>query len=203
MSPEMLARAFDLFAQGPEAPGLSQGGLGIGLSLVRRLVEMHGGTVEAHSPGPGRGSEFVVRLPLRKAGREDVSAGPSPPRVPHPGLRILVVDDNADAAESLALLLRLHGHDVRLAPDGPAALALLKESAPDVVLLDLGLPGMDGHEVGRRLRRQPGCERTRVVALTGSESDEDRLQAREAGFDAYLVKPVDLEDLDRILSERA
>jgi signal transduction histidine kinase len=206
MAPEFLAHAFELFTQAADAPGHSGGGLGIGLALVRRLVELHGGTAEAHSDGPGRGSEFVVRLPLAGAGTgepsEEGRATNGPPPAPRPGLRILVVDDNADARESMALLLRRRGHDVRLAPDGPAALALVTEHAPDVVLLDLGLPGMHGHEVGRRLRQQPGLDKVLVVALTGSASEDDRRRSREAGFDHHLVKPIDPEDLERLLGGR-
>jgi signal transduction histidine kinase/CheY-like chemotaxis protein len=202
MAPDFLAHAFDLFAQGPEALGRSQGGLGIGLALVRRLVEMHGGAVEAHSDGPGRGSEFVVRLPLAQEPGANVTPTADPQcAIPVPqSRRVLVVDDNKDAAETLALLLRLRGHDVIVAADGPAALALAVDYLPDVVLLDLGLPGMGGHEVGRRLRRQPGLDKARVVALTGSGSEEDRGLSFQAGFDAHVVKPVDPADLDRLLS---
>jgi signal transduction histidine kinase/CheY-like chemotaxis protein len=197
MAPEFLARAFELFTQGVVAPGHARGGLGIGLALARRLVAMHGGTVEAHSDGPGQGSEFVVRLPLLSDGAE-----PSPPaavRRPPSTRRILVVDDNADAAESLALLLRQRGHDVRLAGDGPGGLALAGEHPPEVVLLDLGLPGMSGHEVARRLRRQPGLNKALIVALTGSGSDEDRELSRQCGCDHFLVKPVDWDELAGLL----
>jgi signal transduction histidine kinase len=213
MAPDFLAHAFELFAQGPDAPGRSQGGLGIGLALVRRLVEMHGGRVEAHSDGLGRGSEFVVRLPLlglqnadsrlQNEKAEEAASRSSNLQSAIRNLqsrKVLVVDDNKDAAETLALLLRLRGHDVRVAGDGPAALALAADYLPDVVLLDLGLPGMDGHEVGRRLRRQPGLDKVRVVALTGSGSEEDRSLSLQAGFDDHVVKPVDPEDLDRLLT---
>jgi signal transduction histidine kinase len=198
MAPAFLAHAFELFAQGPEALGRSQGGLGIGLALVRRLVELHAGAVEAHSDGPGKGSEFVVRLPLVVGGGRWVVDGEksAPPPTTR---RVLVVDDNRDAAESLALLLRLRGHDVRVAADGPAALAMATEYLPEVVFLDLGLPGMDGHEVGRCLRQRPGLERARVVALTGSGSEDDRSRSRQAGFDGHLVKPVEPDEIDRIL----
>ncbi len=200
MTPEFLGHAFELFAQGAETVGRSGGGLGIGLALVRRLVELHGGSVEAHSDGPGKGSEFIVRLPL-VVGSE---GSPSPPTVHRPPStrRILVVDDNQDVAESLAMLLRRRGHEVRLAADGAAALALAREEAPDVVLLDLGLPGMDGHEVARRLRQQPGFDKALVVALTGSSSEDDRLRSREAGCDHYFVKPIDPDELDQLLSGR-
>jgi signal transduction histidine kinase len=203
MTPELLACAFDLFTQGPQPGDHAPGGLGIGLALVRRLVEVHSGRVEAHSDGPGRGSEFVVRLPLGKDEGGRRNAEPGAPRAPsrriHPLKRVLIVDDNADVAESMALLLRLRGHDVRVAPDGAAALALCHEYAPDVVLLDLGLPGMGGHEVGRRLRCQPGLDKALVVAVTGSVAETDRRLSREAGFDHHLVKPIDPDDLDRLL----
>jgi signal transduction histidine kinase/CheY-like chemotaxis protein len=202
MTPELLARAFDLFTQGPEAEQRSPGGLGIGLALVRRLVDFHGGSVEAHSDGPGRGSEFVVHLPLSTAGAAPVVVTEPPRSAPSPAHNILVVDDNLDAAESLALLLRLRGHDVRIAADGATALVLVKDYAPDVVLLDLGLPGMHGHEVCQRLRQQPGLDRALVVALTGSADEEDRRRSHEAGFDHHLVKPVDPDDLDRLLGGR-
>ena len=198
MGPEFLAHAFELFAQGAEAPGRSQGGLGIGLALVRRLVEMHGGSVQTHSDGPGKGSEFVVYLPLAEGerpgtkGQTNGSAGRC--------RRVLVVDDNADVAEALALWLRKRGHQVSLAADGATALALAVEQLPDVILLDLGLPGgMDGHEVGRQLRCHPGLDKALVVALTGSGSEDDRRLSQEAGFDHHLVKPIDPEDLDRLL----
>jgi PAS domain S-box-containing protein len=190
--PELLPKVFDLFTQADRSLDRSQGGLGIGLTLVRRLVELHGGTVRAFSEGPGKGSEFVVRLPVLDAA----------PPVPHednghrearlsPGRRILIVDDNADAAETLALLLRLNGHDVQTALDGPAAVEAARAFQPDVALLDIGLPGMDGYEVARRLRREPGLKDVRLVAVTGYGREEDRLRSREAGFDHHLTKPVE------------
>jgi two-component system CheB/CheR fusion protein len=197
MAPEFLARAFALFSQGTEAAARGRGGLGIGLALVRRLVEMHGGTVEAHSDGPGKGSEFIVRLPLA---REEIAAPGGPAAGGRLIRRVLVVDDNADAATSLALLLRQRGHEVQLALDGPKALALAKDYCPDVVLLDLGLPGMDGFEVARLLRKRPALEKAMLVALTGSSVDEDMLRSRESGFDHFFIKPVDPEDLERLLA---
>src|SRR5262249_45400958 len=158
--PDMLARIFEPFMQADRVLHQSQGGLGIGLTLVRRLVEMHGGSVTAHSDGPGKGSEFVVRLPAlspkpsipgaRAAGEAGEQAGAAPQR------RILVGDDNVDAAESLALLLRLEGHDVRVAHDGPAALAAVEADPPALVFLDIGMPVMNGYDVARRLRQWPG-----------------------------------------------
>jgi two-component system CheB/CheR fusion protein len=185
---EMLPHVVDLFVQG-ERRGRVQGGLGLGLTLARRLTEMHGGRLEAFSAGQGKGSEFVVRLPL--------FAGEAPVKIvgqPVPGhdavrRRILIVDDNADAAQALALALGA-GHELRLAADGPSALKAAAEFQPDVVLLDIGLPGMDGYEVGRRLRAQAGSEGMVLVALTGYGQEQDRRRSRDAGFEHHLVKPV-------------
>jgi CheY-like chemotaxis protein len=199
IAPEVLPRIFDLFAQAEGALERSQGGLGIGLTLVRGLVEMHGGVVAAHSAGPGQGTEFVVRLPLR----------PTPPLAPgavarargvRRGLRVLVVDDNRDAAESVALLLRLWGHATVVAYDGPGALELAGRAAFDAALLDLGLPGMTGHEVGRRLRASPGNERLLLIAMTGYGQEEDQRRSHAAGFDHHLVKPVDPATLEGLLA---
>jgi signal transduction histidine kinase len=205
--PEMLGEVFEMFQQADRIPGRVSEGLGVGLALVRRLVEMHGGTVAAFSDGPGTGSEFVVRLPLaaqltaaptRDAGRRLAGA-----RSARRSLRMLVVDDNVDGAQSLALLLDLIGHEVRIGYDGSEALETAAEFRPEVVLLDIGLPrGMDGYEVARRLRTQPGLEQTLLVALTGYGAEEDRERAREAGFSAHFVKPVDLEALCELLDQR-
>ena len=204
ISAEMLPRVFDLFTQIDPTLDRSQGGLGVGLTLVRSLVELHGGTVHAASPGHGRGSEFVVRLPaLPPAARPDAgapaAAGTAPP--PSPSRRILIVDDNADAADSLAMLLGLSGHQVRTAYSGPAAIDAVEAFRPEVVLLDIGLPGMDGHEVARRLRRSPTASGVTLVALTGYGQDDDRRKTRDAGFDHHLVKPVDPDDLAGLLSQ--
>jgi two-component system CheB/CheR fusion protein len=201
IAPELLPRIFDLFTQG-ESPN---GGLGLGLALVRRLVEMHGGRVEAHSDGPGHGSEFHLRLPTCAP---LALPPPSPPlRARHRAAsavrRILVVDDNADCAETLARLLELGGHPVGLAHDGPTALRVAETFRPDVVLLDIGLPRMDGYEVARRLRQLPGLERTVLVALTGYSHDEHRQRCREVGFDQVLTKPVDPEGLQQLLTSDA
>ncbi len=185
---DVLPHVFDLFRQADRTLDRSEGGLGIGLTLVKRLAELHGGRVEAHSDGPGRGSEFVVRLPL-SAG----PAPPAPPPAPRPApaaRRVLVVDDNADAADTLAALLHGRGHAVRVARDGDAALLAAREFGPEVVLLDIGLPGMDGYAVARALRAAPGGGGLRLVALTGYGRDEDRRRSSEAGFDEHLVKPV-------------
>ncbi len=202
---DMLPRVFGMFAQADHRSGRTQGGLGIGLSLVKTLVEMHGGTIEAHSQGPGTGSEFVVRLPVLPGAVEQrvepkrdepVRAAAAPPR-----RRILVVDDNVDAATSLARLLsRLMGQEVRVAHDGPSALEVAEEFRPDLVLLDIGMPGMDGHEVARRLRGRPEFERTLLVALTGWGQEQDRKKSSESGIDCHLVKPVDPAALGALLA---
>jgi PAS domain S-box-containing protein len=206
IAPEMLPRVFDLFAQAERSLDRSQGGLGIGLTLVRRLVDLHGGTVEAHSAGLNQGSEFIVRLPLGSSpGRHD---GESPqtdrvPGAPTQPRRVLVVDDNVDAAESLAMVLRMMGHQARTAHNGQAALAAAQEFQPQVALLDIGLPGMDGYEIARRFRRQPGLGQALLVALTGYGQEDDRRRSREAGFDHHLVKPVDLDALQQLLAGAA
>jgi signal transduction histidine kinase len=204
--PEMLTRIFELFAHADRLPGRVQEGLGIGLTLVRSLVEQHGGTVQALSEGPGQGSEFVVRLPAwagapaaHPAGAPNCGGGAAPGRP----LRVLVVDDNADTAESCALLLRLDGHEVRVAPDGPVALQAARDFAPDAALLDLGLPGMDGYEVARRLRALPETGRALLVAMTGWDQEEDRHRSWEAGFDYHLTKPAPPEEIQRLLKRRA
>ncbi|HJT75642.1 MAG TPA: ATP-binding protein, partial [Gemmataceae bacterium] len=200
---ELLPRVFDLFTQGDRALARSEGGLGIGLTLVRSLVEMHGGRVEAHSEGPGKGSEFVVYLPVLERRRRTRKGGgrePAADRAPGVPRRVLVVDDNVDAAESVALLLRTRGHEVRTAHDGAAALQAAEAFRPEVVLLDIGLPRMDGYEVARRLRDQVGLHEALLVALTGYGRDEDRRRAEEAGFDAHLVKPADPAALQAVLN---
>ncbi|HEX3527523.1 MAG TPA: chemotaxis protein CheB [Thermoanaerobaculia bacterium] len=193
IAPEMLPRVFDLFVQAQSSLDRSQGGLGIGLTLVRTLVELHGGTIEAHSEGLGKGSELVVRLPFEPqmqyagidtAGRKHSADGSSP-------RRILVVDDNVDTAQSMALLLRLKGHRVEVAHDGPAALETARSFEPEVVLLDIGLPGLDGYEVAKRLREETRLSKALLVALTGYGQEEDRRRARHAGFDHHFTKPVD------------
>lgn len=194
--PEEVERIFDLFMQVQITSGASHGGLGIGLALVRRLVEMHGGSVSAYSAGLGMGTEIVVSLPLSAAQPEGVrrEAGEAPV-VPHISRRrILVCDDNNDAASALALQIELAGHDVRTAHDGIQALEVARTFEPQVVLLDLGMPKMDGYETARRLRRQTGGEQMTLIALTGWGQEQDRRRTMEAGFDAHLVKPVaDLE----------
>ncbi len=201
---DLLPRVFDLFHQGNRALDRAEGGLGIGLTLVHRLVEMHGGSVEARSEGPGRGSEFIVRLPLVEAPEEkndDLTPSRSATRPQQAGShRVLVVDDNRDAAESMTVLLEIWGHEVRIANDGPGALALAAEYQPDIVLLDIGLPGMDGYEVAKRLRERPGSKRMILVAVTGYGQDEDRRRAYDMGFDYHLTKPVEPAKLEGLLA---
>ena len=204
MTADLLPRAFDLFVQETRSLDRSQGGLGIGLTMVRTLVKMHGGTVRAFSDGPGHGSEFVVRLPLAVpvatpvAREEQISAKIGTGSA----LRVLVVDDNADAAQALQHLLKLLGHDVMLAHDGPGALAVAAQLRPDSVLLDIGLPGMDGYAVAARLRAA-GHEKASLVALTGYAQDEDLRRSSNAGFDRHMVKPVDVGALRRLTAEVA
>lgn len=197
---DMLPRIFDLFTQEERSLDRARGGLGIGLTLVRNLVEMHGGTVEAFSNGPGSGSEFVVRLGICEA----VTAEPASPGQPAGAgaINILVVDDNADAAETLAAILDVWGHKVEVVHTGPAALESVRLKRPDVVLLDIGLPGMDGYEVAQRLRDE-GSEAMRLIALTGYGQDNDRRRSLSAGFDDHLVKPVDLDVLSELLARCA
>jgi len=232
MTPEALGRAFDLFSQAGRTLDSAESGLGIGLTLVRRLVEQHGGTVSARSEGPGRGTEITVRLPVLQVARagpargtEDAetsavaattpiaptSAIPITAEVaggrtmtdapPPPALRrVLIVDDNVDAAESVAMLLQTANHDVRVAHDGLAALSIAREFAPDVVLLDIGLPRMDGYAVARALRAEPSLNGVRLIALSGYGQDDDRRRSQEAGFDHHLVKPVEPAALETLIA---
>ncbi len=204
IAPQMLPRVFELFVQVDHTSTKAQGGLGIGLTLVRSLVEMHNGTVQAHSDGLGKGCEFVVRLPLvvqphdledgSKVGLQDgYLARPS-------GKRLLVVDDNQDAADSLAMLLRVHGHEVQVAYSGMAALEKTRTYTPDVVFMDIGMPGMDGYETARLIRQQPGQENVVLAALTGWGQQEDRRRTAEAGFNHHLVKPPEPVALESVLS---
>jgi PAS domain S-box-containing protein len=198
--PEMLPRVFELFAQFDRRTDRAQGGLGIGLTLVKNLVEMHGGHVTAHSEGLGRGSEFTVLLPLAAAGR--AAAVGRTATIPAPVLsprRILVVDDSRDAAESLGMLLQLLGADVHIVSSGPEALEALTTYKPAVVLLDIGMPGMDGHEVARRIRQQPQFQNVTLIALTGWGQEEDRRRSQAAGFDYHLIKPADVSALQTLL----
>ena len=194
MSPDFIHHAFDMFKQAEPDRKLSPGGLGLGLPLSRSIVRMHGGSISAVSPGLDLGTEFVVRLPrLRETPPESHAEPvpePPPARSGSVSRRVLIVDDSQDSADLLAMLLRLAGHDVHTSYDGPSALEAAAEYAPDVVLLDIGLPGMDGHEVGRRIRELPGLAGVALVAVTGWAGEDDRRRSREAGFDHHLVKPL-------------
>ena len=198
---ELLPHVFDLFTQADRSLERRQGGLGIGLTLVRRLVEMHGGRVEASSEGAGRGSEFTIRLP-RVAAAAPVAplVAEVPEAQPGPARRVLVVDDQPDSTDSLALLLRLHGHEVCTAADGPGAVDEFLRSKPEVVFLDLGLPGMSGYDVARRLRAMPEGRDVRLVAVTGYGTEADRERTRAAGFDLHLAKPVDPHAVEALLT---
>jgi signal transduction histidine kinase len=188
---EMLSRVFDLFVQGPRTPDRHEGGLGIGLTVVRTLVVMHGGRVEARSDGPGRGSAFVVRLPCAAKATPAVEPRPADAGRAAQPLRVLVVDDNADAAELLASLFRARGHEVRVAFDGPGALAVVDGWRPQVAVLDIGLPVMDGYELAGRLRERLGAGAPPMFAVTGYGQERDAERSLEAGFRTHFVKPVD------------
>jgi CheY-like chemotaxis protein len=198
ISAELLPRIFDLFTQAERSLDRSQGGLGIGLCLVQRLVEMHGGRVEAFSE-LRQGSEFVVRLPVMATAATPPPGSEISTPAGHSS-RVLVVDDNVDAAESLALLLEAAGHQVRMAFDGLSALQAAADFRPQVVLLDLGLPGLDGFEVAKRLRQQPAQNGVVLVAVTGYGQDADRQRSRDAGFDHHLVKPAEFKQVQSILA---
>jgi signal transduction histidine kinase/CheY-like chemotaxis protein len=207
---DLLPRVFDLFVQEERSLDRSHGGLGIGLTLVRDLVERHGGTIAAASDGPGRGSELTVRLPLaateeteetgEEPGDDQETTGDGESGAGAPALRVLLVEDNLDAAEALGELLKMWGHSVKLAHDGPSALEIARRSRPDVVLLDIGLPGMDGYAVAEQLRTIPGHAGVKLVAVTGYGQESDRRRANLSGFDHHLVKPLDLERLRELLA---
>jgi len=199
ISPDLLPRLFDRFSQGQQGLGRNAGGLGIGLSLVHSIVEMHKGSVTAHSAGAGRGSEFVIELPVTAA---PVIAATKAPAVAVPTAfrRVLVVDDNVDSAEMLAVVLQEWGHEARLAHDGESALRDLESYHPDLVLLDIGLPGLSGYAVAERMARLGGG-RPQLVALTGYGQAEDVARAHEAGFDLHLLKPVDFKRLQDVLAQ--
>jgi CheY-like chemotaxis protein/two-component sensor histidine kinase len=200
LSAEQLLRIFEMFTQVDTSLERSRDGLGIGLTLVKELVEMHGGTVEARSAGAGQGSEFVVRLPVLS---EPLQPLPRQPSAAKPAAmvqrRILVVDDNRDAAESLAMLLKLGGHEVHTAHDGLEAVEAAAKIQPEVILLDIGLPKLDGYKVARRIRAQQPDTGVVLVAVTGWGQEEDRRRSEESGFDAHMVKPVDLAALSNLL----
>ncbi len=200
---DTIPRIFRMFEQSNTVAGQFSSGLGIGLSLSREFAEMHGGSVDAYSAGPGQGSEFIVRLPVLDAGatRQPV---PLAQQAGHDGrkMQVLVVDDNQDAADSLAALLEIDGFDVRAVYEGMAAIAAVEQQQPDMIIMDLGMPGMDGYETARAIRQRPGAERILLLALTGWGQSDARRRTTEAGFDHHLVKPVELEQIIRLAGAR-
>jgi CheY-like chemotaxis protein len=198
IAPELLANVFELFAQAETSLDRSQGGLGIGLTLVRSLVELHGGSVEARSEGLGRGSRFVVRLPPINVKRTSAARLSSVPAA-RPQLRVVLVEDNLDLLEMTKDLLELHGCTVRTASEGPTGLSLMLEEACDIAFIDIGLPGLDGLQLASRIRAR-GSDCPYLVAITGYGQDGDRSRALAAGFDEHIVKPVTIEVIQRTLA---
>jgi signal transduction histidine kinase len=199
IDPDLLPNVFEMFTQLQPHRDRTHGGLGIGLTLARRLVELHGGAIEAASEGAGRGSSFIVRLPLAKAAEGERLAGPAEAAAAG-ACRILVAEDNPDAAEMMRVMLEVKGHDVRIAADGVEAVAIAQAFEPQIAFLDIGMPRMDGYEAARRIRDQLQ-HRVMLIALTGWGQDEDKRRAREAGFDHHLTKPPEPEQLDRLISD--
>jgi CheY-like chemotaxis protein/anti-sigma regulatory factor (Ser/Thr protein kinase) len=203
ISPDALAGIFDLFMQA-HGSEINEGGLGVGLALAKRLAEMHGGSIEAHSPGAGQGSAFIVRLPITQRDATSAVTDVEPPAARSAArLKVLIVDDSADLVEMLGLVVEGFGHDVRKTLDGRSAIAVALAYRPDVVLLDLGLPVISGEDVARELRRHPEMAATRLVALTGWGQAEDRRRTKDAGFDDHLTKPTDPRELQRLLADVA
>jgi CheY-like chemotaxis protein len=200
IEPGMLPKIFDMFVQADNRIERSTGGLGIGLTLVRHFVELHGGSVHAASGGTNLGSEFTIRLPLGEAPVAATSEprAPGTPAGPGAGLRILVIDDNNDNADTMSTLLRMLGHEVTVSNSGLEGLRYVADSAPDVALLDIGMPNMNGYEVAQRIRSQPHCRDMMLIAITGWGQEVDRVRSRAAGFDHHLVKPVDFDQLQKL-----
>jgi CheY-like chemotaxis protein len=196
---DKLDSIFEMFMQVDRSAQRSHDGLGIGLTLVKRLAEMHGGSIEARSPGEGQGSEFVVRLPILHKPVEASNVVEDVPAESSGQRRILIVDDNKDSADSLAMLLEITGNKTYMAHDGVEAVEAIEKHRPEVVLLDIGLPKLDGHEVCRRVREQPWGKDIVVIALTGWGQEDDRRKSEEAGFNGHLVKPVDYDKLLQLL----
>jgi CheY-like chemotaxis protein/two-component sensor histidine kinase len=197
--PEQLSNIFTMFSQLTPALERSQGGLGIGLALVQGLVKLHGGTITAHSEGDGKGSEFIVRLPISNSAAEAPDAAGSSTNLIAESKCILVVDDNIDAAESLALLLELSGHKTKTAHNGMSGLELAEHFKPEVILLDIGLPDINGYEVAQQIRQQPWGANMFLIAATGWGQDKDKELAASAGFDKHLTKPIDFQQLNLLL----
>ena len=204
IGPELLPHVFELFTQGDRSLARTEGGLGIGLTVVKTLTEMHGGSATAASAGPGRGSEFVVRLPAVASPLPRPAPAPMPPdrERSRPGSRILVVDDNVDLTRGLSILLRRFGYEVEAAYDGVAAIEAARAQRPEVVLLDIGLPGMDGYEVARRLRLEEGLREATIIAITGYGQEDGHRLSRAAGFNHHLIKPVQIDDLVSLLRRK-
>ena len=202
LSPAMQQHVFDVFVQGKQSIDRSRGGLGLGLAVVRQLVELHGGTVSAESPGEGKGSTFLIQLPIAPDELEFVAPveEDTMPGVEPSALRIVLIEDNDDARETLADALGQFHHDVQTAPDGLAGLDLVLDEKPDVALVDIGLPGLDGYEVARQIRARMNGNSPRLIAMTGYGQPDDRQRAAEAGFDMHIVKPVSLKNLRRVLA---
>ena len=199
ISAEMLPTIFDLFVQSERGLDRSEGGLGIGLTLVRRLAELHGGTVEAASKGPGMGSTFTVCLPALTDPHPDTDEQLPAINAPRKSRRVLIVEDNDDAREMLSILLRTNGHEVEAAHDGPSGLRAALTFRPDIGLLDLGLPGFDGYSLARKIRDHDEGKLIYLVALTGYGQSEDRLRSKQAGFDKIMVKPLDINQLELMI----
>ena len=204
IEPQLMDHIFDMFVQGPPSVLQAGGGLGIGLALARKIAQLHGGSLKAHSEGAGKGSEFTFRFPLLGTPLASEGASATARRTVDPSVprRVLVVDDNVDAATMLDVLLRSLGHKTCVAYDGVEALKMAADFHPDIVLLDIGMPGVDGYEVARGLRALRKDDPLRIVAITGWGQDADRKKSHEAGFDVHLVKPVDPDDLERALGGR-
>jgi signal transduction histidine kinase/CheY-like chemotaxis protein len=199
LSPDALSAVFTMFSQVQSSRNRSEGGLGIGLALSKGLIHLHGGEIEAHSAGPGRGSEFVVRIPRRNVASPAPQNNEAAAAKPAHTRRVLIADDNRDAAESLAMLLQMHGHTVTLAHDGRQALAAIETSRPDVALLDIGMPHLDGYEVARRVRGDTRCRQVLLIAVTGWGQEQDKTRAMAAGFDLHFTKPVEPQRLIELL----
>ncbi|HYK15276.1 MAG TPA: response regulator, partial [Burkholderiales bacterium] len=200
MAPELLDHVFELFTQGDTFENRRRGGLGIGLTLARTLVEVHGGHIDARSAGQGQGSEFIVRLPLAEAAELPTASQTKKAALAKGGGRVLVIEDNVDQAQTLAALLSLWGYVVTTVSEGVAGIELATTFKPDVVLVDLGLPGISGYEVARRLRKHPQLKDVIIVAQTGWGDSNDRRRTREAGFDHHMLKPLDPEELRAVLA---